>query len=306
MSSFDKKTKTSSKSNETATTTPNVPSFIQQPAQNFYSKVSSLLSEPTGTSATQPTANQRAAFAGASSLSTPNNAIPEGINATRGLVNFTPNNVTAGQLATTDLTQYLNPYTQNVVDAALADLERSRSGAIASNQGAATMAKAYGGSRHGVVDAGTNEAAMRAAGATSGALRAQGFDSARQAALADIANRLQVDTGNADRGVTGAGLRLGAAQQLGSQGLAADANARSNLTTQAGLGEMERQVNTETDPVQQRIARLAEIARLLGIDPSQFIGQTINQSGSSSGTSKTSGGFRVGWDRKNGLSVGFG
>jgi len=306
MGSFDKKTKTSSKTSGTATTTPNVPAFIQQPAQNFYSSVSSLLAEPTGTTATAPTANQRAAFAGGSSLSTPNAAIDQGIDATRALTGFTPGNVQAGQLATTDLTQYLNPYTQNVIDSSVSDLDRARAMTIASNQGAATQAGAYGGSRHGIVDSETNRGFLDNVGSLVANLRNTGYQNAQTAALADINNRIGVDTGNADRGVTGAGLRLNAAGQLGGQGVAADANARSNLTTQAGLGEMERQLNAENDPVQQRIARLTEIARLLGIDPSQFIGQTINQSGASSGTQKDSGGFQVGWSAKDGLSFGFG
>lgn len=306
MGSFDKKTKTSSKTSGTATTTPNVPAFIQQPAQNFYSSVSNLMAEPVNPAGTQATPNQRAAFTGASALSTPNNAILDAMQGTRGLMNFAPDSVQAGQLRDTNLDPYMNPYISSVIDAALADIERSRATATAGNQGAATMAKAYGGSRHGVVDALTNEAAIREAGSTSAGLRASGFDSARTAALADISNKLATDTGNADRGVTAAGLRLNAANQLGAQGVSADNNTRANLTTQASLGEMERQIATENDPVQARIERLRQIAALLGIDPGMFTGQTINQTGTQSGSTTQKGGFQVGWSAKDGLQLGFG
>lgn len=292
MGSFDKKQKTTAKTSGTATTTPNVPGYV--PAQDFYTKIGGLLNT-SAPAAYGPTANQQAAFTGAANL-TGNPAITEGMGVTRGVSTFTPQAVNPAMLRDVDLTGYLNPYTQNVIDATMGDIERARAGAITANQGAATQAKAYGGSRHGVVDAQTNEAALRTAANTGASLRAAGFDSARTAALADIQNKLQADTGNADRDVTGAGLRLAAGGQLGSQGIAADENARSNVTTQAALGEMQRQIEKEADPQRRQAMWLQMIQQLLGINVSDVSGQTINQSGTSSGTSKSSGGMTVGFN----------
>ena len=304
MGSFDKKQKTTAKSNTTATSTPNLPSYVSGPAQSYFTQVGNLLNQ-NGPAAVGPTPNQTTAFAGAGNL-TGNPAITEGMNTTRGVTGFAPQSVSPAMLRDVDMSQYLNPYTSEVENSALSAIERQRGSAIAANQGAATQAKAYGGSRHGVVDAGTNEAALRTAGDTSAQIRSQGFDSARAAALADIQNKLAADTGNADRDVTGAGLRLAAGGQLSSQGLAADENTRNNVTTQAAIGEMQRQIQQETDPARQRLLYMQMIQQLLGVDVSDVSGQTVTQSGSSSGTTKNSGGFNLGWSAQDGLSFGFG
>ena len=109
------------------------------------------------------------------------------------------------QLATTDLQPYMNPYTNEVIGNTQADIERQR--LIAQNQiGAqAGAAGAFGGSRHGVESALTNEAALRQMGQTSAALRQTGYGQAQSAAQQDIANQMQASQ-----------MRLGAAGQLGN------------------------------------------------------------------------------------------
>jgi len=61
--------------------------------------------------------------------------------------------VNAGSFLNQNIQQYMNPYTQQVVDTSLADLERSRQ--LTQQQGAAqaVRAKAFGGSRQGVAEA---------------------------------------------------------------------------------------------------------------------------------------------------------
>lgn len=282
MGSFSKKTKTSSTTNSTGTVTPSVPGFIQQPAQDYYAQVRSLLGG-SGPGTYGVNANQQGGFSLASGLGV-NSGVNQAMGATRNLLNYTPDNVTAGQLRNTDLTSYLNPYTSEVIDRSMADLERGRQGVISSTQGAATQAGAYGGSRHGVADSLTNREFADSAGNLSAGLRQANFQNAQGMALADIANLLQAQTGNADRGVAGAGLRLGAANQLGQQGLAQDENTRLNAATRMGAGSLERDIAQQNDPATQRAAFLRQIAQLLGIDPSQFIGSNVTSSGQSSGT----------------------
>lgn len=277
-----KKSKSSATSTSTATTTPQAPSWIQGPAQDYFSQVGSLLSQNGGA---MPTSTLQTQAVNSARNLTGNSAITEGMNGTRGLMDFSPDSVTAGQLRDTDLSPYMNPWENEVVSRSLADVDRLRQGAISSGQAAATRAGAYGGSRHGIADAETNRGYFDIAGNLAAGLRSAGFQNAQQAALTDIGNRLSADTGNADRGLAGAGLRLGAAAQLGQQGLAADQNMRDNIGTQAAMGEVER----NNDPVSQRLAYLSQIAQLLGIDPGQFIGQQIDQSGQQSGSASQSG-----------------
>ena len=129
---------------------------------------------------------------------------------------YQPETVNVGQLATTDISQYMNPYTQQVIDVSMADLERQRQ--MQQNLGAqqASAAGAFGGSRQGVAEALTNEAYLRQGGQLAAGLRQQGFESAQNRALQDIQSQYTADVGNRQAGLAGAEFRLGSAQQLGS------------------------------------------------------------------------------------------
>lgn len=283
MGLSSKKTKTSSTSSGTATTTPQAPSWLQGPYQNLFSQVAGMAGGPTPGAAPLQTQG----FAGAGGLNT---------DASRALLNYTPGTVTPGQIAGTDLSPYMNPYTSSVIDASLADLDRARRMAISGDQGAATMAHAYGGSRHGVVDSETNRNFIDQAGGLASQLRALGFTGAQDAAKFDIGARMGADQFNSQQGLAGAQFRLGAANQ-------AEQGDRTNAVTQAALGEQQRDT---TDPVQSRLRYLSQILASLGVNPAAFIGQNITQSGQSSGTTKQSGGFTFGWSPSGGLQVGYG
>lgn len=142
-------------------------------------------------------------------------AMQEAGEATRLGMQYQPETVNVGQLATTDISQYMNPYTQQVIDASMADLERQRQ--MQQNIGGqqASAAGAFGGSRQGVAEALTNEAFLRQGGQLAAGLRQQGFESAQQRALQDIQNQYASDIANRQAGLAGAQFRLGSAQQLG-------------------------------------------------------------------------------------------
>lgn len=105
-------------------------------------------------------------------------------------------------------------YAQGVIDPALADLERNRQMVQNKNAGAASAAGAFGGSRHGIVDAETNRGYADVAAQTSGDLRYRGFESALGALQSDLGRRAQTDLSNQgmDYGVAGqnAGFQQGA------------------------------------------------------------------------------------------------
>lgn len=90
----------------------------------------------------------------------------------------------AGNLATqtgnpmASFSQFQNPYTDQVVNNSLNDLERSRQMQMNDIGAAATSAGAFGGSRHGVLEAETNRGFADRAGNLAGNLRMQGFDNA--------------------------------------------------------------------------------------------------------------------------------
>ena len=107
----------------------------------------------------------------------------------RGM-NDLANNFEAKSVTDYNVDDYLNPYINNVEDKALDALDRSRQMSIMSNASAAGAAKAFGGSRHGVVDAITNSEAAREAGYLSANLRKEGYDNAMGLIQGDRQNEL--------------------------------------------------------------------------------------------------------------------
>lgn len=229
---------------------------------------------------------QKQAFLSGSNLA-PNAAIKNGIDATAGLAGFDP-----GKLIGTDLSKYYNPYEQQVVDTTYNDANRFLDERLNSLNGNATMARAFGGARDGVMrGVATGETARNLASTLAG-VRAQGMDWARQGAMYDI-----------DNGMKGAQFRLGAANQLANLGLAGDANSRSMIDMQARLGEQERAIQDETNPTKARAMMLALYGGLLGQVPSALIGATTNSTAASTGKSSGSS-FGIGWSPKGGISFG--
>ena len=107
---------------------------------------------------------------------------------------------------------YQNPFEQQVMNAFQGDLARQTAMQQSTNRAAAAGAGAFGGSRQGVVEALTNEAAQRNLGQFSAGLRSQGFNTAAQLAGQDIQNRMAAGGGLLGAAGAGAGI---AGQQFG-------------------------------------------------------------------------------------------
>jgi hypothetical protein len=107
---------------------------------------------------------------------------------------YSPSQATPGQMgapaqvgqlpmiaAPTGLSQlsgYLNPYQQNVVDTTMSDLNRQNEIALNNTNQGATAENAFGGTRNAVADSLTNDAYARAAASTLANLNSQGFNTA--------------------------------------------------------------------------------------------------------------------------------
>ena len=87
---------------------------------------------------------------------------------------------------------FQNPYTQQVVDTTMQDMERGRVMAMNQLGAQATQAGAFGGSRHGVAEAETNRGYFDTLGRTMAGLRSDGFNTAMQNAFEnqDMQSRL--------------------------------------------------------------------------------------------------------------------
>lgn len=130
-------------------------------------------------------------------------------------MNFQPQQIKAQQ-AVGGIGAYMNPYTQQVIDRSMADLERTRQMQMNDLGAQATRAGAFGGSRQGVAEALTNQGFARQAGDLAAQLRAQGFNTALGAAQQDVATNMQAQLANQGAGLNAAQMRQGAAGLLGN------------------------------------------------------------------------------------------
>jgi len=108
-----------------------------------------------------------------------------GVNSALGM-GYTPSSVSAGQLASTSMTPYMNPYTTDVIKANETDILRG--GAIGLNElnAQAGAAGAFGGSRHGIATGEMGRGIVEQLAQSSAGLRQQGYQNAQQAAMSDI------------------------------------------------------------------------------------------------------------------------
>ncbi len=133
---------------------------------------------------------------------------------------------TAQQLAQPDManiSNFYNPFQQQVIDATMSDMERARQGAVQQIGQQANAARAFGGSRHGIAETMANQEFARNAGSTLANLRSQGFNTA--------ANMMQQSNAQ----------RLAAAQQLAGLGQQQTAMQVAGGQAMMGLGGTRQQ-----------------------------------------------------------------
>ena len=139
------------------------------------------------------------------------------VNATNSAMNFQP-----GTIAGTDLSQYQNPYQQQVIDNNLASMNRANQMAL-NNVGAdATGAGAYGGSRQAVAEALTNADFNNQATQMINQQNQAGFQNAQNMAQYDIGNQF-----NRQNAVLNAANQMGG---LSQQGFNYDQTINNNLS----------------------------------------------------------------------------
>ena len=136
-----------------------------------------------------------------------------GMGTAKGL-GYNPLSVNANQLSSTNLNPYMNPYTDQVIKANEADILRGAQMGLDHLGSEASMAGAYGGSRHGVAMGEMGRGVASQLAQSSAGLRQAGYGNAQQAALQDIGNNLQGQMANQQADLSGQGQRLGAASQL--------------------------------------------------------------------------------------------
>lgn len=217
-------------------------------------------------------------------------------NAAAGLTNYNPSQVQAQTLAGTDLSSYMNPYTQNVIGSGLQAIDLQRRQALNQAGDQALKTGAFGGSRLGIQEALTNSGSAMQAGNLASQLMAQNFSQAQAAAQGDISRNLAAQQANQQAGLSGAGLNLSAAQGLGS--LAGQQQQNFLQGTAAALaGQEAAQQNQQAQlAAQQQAYQEAQQFPLQQLQvPLQALGMTpYGQQTTTTGPGPSSNGFLTG------------
>ena len=191
--------------------------------------------------------------------------------------------------AASQMSNYTNPYENQVVQATLREIESGRQTAMNNVGAQATNANAFGGSRHALVEAETNKAYTQQALDTAAKMRSQGFNTALGAAQFDVGQQQAVNAANqmaanqaaqfgataantanqfgAQQGMTAQQLNQAAGLNANTQNLAA-ANQMANLGNQSfGYGNQLNQRQMQQGAMQQ-----AMVQQLMNAAKQQFAG----------------------------------
>jgi hypothetical protein len=161
--------------------------------------------------------------------------------------NVSSRDVEAQTLPQGNLEDYLNPFTNNVVNSSLAVLDQQRRQALNQDADAAINAKAFGGSRQAIQEAATNSQYGLQGAQLAANLNSQNYnqavsnlqsDQARnlQAQQANQAAAMQAALANQQMGLDRSNLGLSASNQLGSLGLNALSGRAQAASTLGNLG----------------------------------------------------------------------
>lgn len=196
---------------------------------------------------------------------------------TQALGAYAPQQVGADPAA---IQAYMNPYTQQVVDTTLADLEKQRLGMMNQIGAQATQARAFGGSRHGIAEAAANQQIAQTAANTIANLRSQGYSQALSAAQ-------QAALANQTAGLQGAQLRGQIAGQLGNIGQTQQALGYQGAQNLMQLGTARQQLAQQQMDAARGLGmeRLGIMSGALGVQPANIGGTTSQPVYSNTGAS---------------------
>jgi hypothetical protein len=188
----------------------------------------------------------------------------------------TPAQVSPQTLAGTDLSPYMNPFTQSVINSSLPIMQQNLALSQDQQQNAANSANAYGGSRQGVQQGVTQAQGALGMGQMAAGLNQANFQQAQAGATGDITRNLQAQQGNQAAGLQQEGLVNQAASGLGTLGTQQMQNNIANygmLTSAGGFEQQQAQndINAQMAKFQQAFQypqqQLGMMESALGMTP---------------------------------------
>ena len=141
-----------------------------------------------------------------------------GINLATGLGAYQPQQVTASPLTGVDLSGYMNPYQNDVINSTVDQAMRAKGVSDANDASKATAAGAFGGSRSAVLQNLDDNSWQQNLQQTLANLNSGNFTQAQQAAQNDLSRQLTASQANQNAGLQAATLGLNAANSLANMG----------------------------------------------------------------------------------------
>ena len=163
--------------------------------------------------------------------------------------------------AASGMANYQNPFENQVVQASLRDIEGARQQAMNTAGAQATSANAFGGSRHGLVEAETNKNYTQQALDTASRLRSQGFNTALGASQFDVGQQQAVNAANQMAANQAAQFGAGAANTANQFGASA-ANVANQFGAQQGMTAQQLNQQAGLQANQQNLGAAQQMAGL--------------------------------------------
>lgn len=190
--------------------------------------------------------------------------------------------VMAERLANTNMAQYMNPYTDQVIRANEVDVLRGANMGLDMLGAQAQAAGGFGGSRHGIAMGEIGRGMADTLARTSAGLRQAGYQNAQQAAGQDIANNFQSQMANQQGGQFDVNTNM--QRQLANQGANLQASQQNQQNAlQAGLANqqntLQARLANQSAGMQGQLANQADSLRSQGMNQQYGMqGQLANQS----------------------------
>jgi len=209
----------------------------------------------------------------------------QGVSGTQTAYGYNPAQQQAQLLADADISQYQNPYQQQVIDMAMRDIGSEREQALMQQGAQAQRARAFGGSRQGIAEAETRLGYGQQAADAATRMRQQGFQQAQQAAMFDVGQRAATEAANvaARTGAAQYGAGARTAAQLGNINRAQQvqaANAAAQMQAAQFAAQQRASAQSQNLAAQQAAmgTRLGAASQLAGLGQQAFgTGQAIQQ-----------------------------
>jgi hypothetical protein len=193
-----------------------------------------------------------------------------------GVMGQQPQQVTPGQLSSTNLQPYMNPYTQNVINQTLPIMQQQLGLQQNQQQNAANSANAFGGSRQGVQQGVTQAQGAMGMGQMAAQLNQANFGQAQAAAQQDIQTSMTAQQLNQAAQQNQQQQNIAAAGGLANLGNQAQASQIRNFQELVGAGSQEQQqaqnqINAQLGKFQQAwgypTQQLGALQSALGMTP---------------------------------------